>query len=55
MTKKLYILLFFLFFLFCPWFRVSASVASDLSGRIVAQGTPEELRENPDSVTGKYL
>ena len=24
-------------------------------GRIVAQGTPEELRENPDSVTGKYL
>ncbi len=35
MTKKLYILLFFLFFLFCPWFRVSASVASDLSGRIL--------------------
>ncbi|MEZ7883904.1 MAG: excinuclease ABC subunit UvrA [Bacteroidales bacterium] len=24
-------------------------------GRIVAQGTPEELRENPNSVTGKYL
>ncbi|MDO5442076.1 MAG: excinuclease ABC subunit UvrA [Bacteroidia bacterium] len=24
-------------------------------GRIVAEGTPEELAENPDSVTGKYL
>jgi len=24
-------------------------------GRIVAQGTPEELRQNPESVTGKYL
>ena len=24
-------------------------------GRIVAQGTPEELCQNPDSVTGPYL
>ena len=24
-------------------------------GRIVAQGTPEEIRQNPDSLTGKYL
>ena len=24
-------------------------------GRIVAQGTPEELAEDPESVTGKYL
>jgi len=24
-------------------------------GRIVAYGTPEEVRENQDSVTGRYL
>jgi excinuclease ABC subunit A len=24
-------------------------------GRIVAQGTPEQLAENPDSVTGPFL
>jgi excinuclease ABC subunit A len=24
-------------------------------GRIVASGTPEDVAENPDSVTGKYL
>ena len=24
-------------------------------GRIVASGTPQEIRENPDSITGKYL
>ena len=24
-------------------------------GRIVAAGTPEELRANPESVTGRYL
>ncbi len=24
-------------------------------GRIVAQGTPEEIQQNPDSLTGKYL
>jgi len=24
-------------------------------GRIVATGTPDEIRANPDSVTGRYL
>ena len=24
-------------------------------GRIVAQGTPEDILRNPDSITGKYL
>ena len=24
-------------------------------GRIVAAGTPEEIRNNPDSITGRYL
>ena len=27
----------------------------DAGGRIVAVGTPEEIRKNTDSVTGKYL
>ncbi len=27
----------------------------DAGGRIVAAGTPEEIRANPDSITGKYL
>jgi len=27
----------------------------EAGGRIVAQGTPEELMANPDSVTGKFL
>lgn len=35
MIKKHYLLLFFFFFLFCPVFKVEASVASDLSGRIL--------------------
>jgi len=24
-------------------------------GRIIAQGTPEEVMDNPDSVTGRFL
>lgn len=24
-------------------------------GRVVAAGTPEEIRENPESITGRYL
>ena len=27
----------------------------EAGGRIVATGTPEEIKENADSVTGKYL
>ena len=27
----------------------------DAGGRIVACGTPEDIRANPDSITGKYL
>ena len=27
----------------------------DAGGRIVASGTPEEIRENPCSITGRYL
>jgi len=27
----------------------------EAGGRIVAQGTPEELMANPESVTGKFL
>ena len=27
----------------------------DDGGRIVAVGTPEEIRETPESVTGKYI
>ena len=29
--------------------------AADQGGQIVACGTPEEIAENPDSITGKYL
>ena len=27
----------------------------EAGGRIVASGTPEEIKSNPDSITGKYL
>ena len=27
----------------------------DAGGRIVAAGTPEEIRQDPDSITGRYL
>ena len=27
----------------------------DAGGRIVASGTPQEIRENKNSITGKYL
>ena len=27
----------------------------DMGGRVIAQGTPEEVAENPDSFTGQYL
>ena len=27
----------------------------EAGGRIVAVGTPEQIRENPESVTGRYL
>ena len=27
----------------------------EAGGRIVAVGSPEEIRNNPDSITGKYL
>jgi excinuclease ABC subunit A len=27
----------------------------DDGGRVVAQGTPEEVEENPDSYTGRFL
>jgi excinuclease ABC subunit A len=29
--------------------------AGDSGGRVVAQGTPEEIKRNPDSLTGAYL
>jgi excinuclease ABC subunit A len=29
--------------------------AGDAGGRVVAQGTPEEIAEAPDSHTGRYL
>jgi excinuclease ABC subunit A len=29
--------------------------AGERGGRIVAQGTPEEVQDNPDSLTGRYL
>jgi excinuclease ABC subunit A len=29
--------------------------AGDAGGRLVAQGTPEEIAEVPDSHTGRYL
>ena len=27
----------------------------EAGGRIVASGTPQEIKRNPDSITGKYL
>ena len=27
----------------------------EAGGRIVARGTPEQIRRNPDSITGRYL
>lgn len=29
--------------------------AGDLGGRVIAAGTPEEIAQNPDSITGQYL
>jgi excinuclease ABC subunit A len=29
--------------------------AGDLGGKVVAQGRPEDLQQNPESVTGKFL
>ena len=39
----------------CGWIIELGPGAGSDGGRIIAEGTPGELRDNPDSVTGRYL
>lgn len=39
----------------CDWLIELGPEGGEGGGMIVAQGTPQDLKENPNSVTGKYL